>query len=155
MEHLFTNLATAFTGCLSNIGLSPVWADTVLVLIKWIIIAAIITLNITILVWLERKVCGFFQERLGPNRLGPCGIFQTIADAIKLLTKEDIVPSAADKLIFKTAPMFLVVVAVLLYTVIPLGKGMEVINLNIGLLFFYFCSFPEYYCLINGRLGIK
>ena len=96
----------------------------------------IITVNIIILIWLERKISAFFQERLGPNRLGPFGIFQTVADAIKLLTKEDIVPSAADKLIFKTAPMFFIVVAVMLYTVIPMGKDMEVINLNIGLLFF-------------------
>ena len=53
----------------------------------------IITLNVLILIWLERKVAGFMQERLGPNRLGPFGLFQTIADTIKLLTKEDIIPS--------------------------------------------------------------
>ncbi|KUG04897.1 nadh-ubiquinone oxidoreductase chain h [hydrocarbon metagenome] len=136
MEPLFINLAAALTGWLISLGLSPVWADTILLLVKWVIIITIITLNIIILIWLERKVSAFFQERLGPNRLGPFGIFQTLADTLKLLTKEDIVPSAADKLIFKTAPMFFIVVAVMLYTVIPMGRGMEVINLNIGLLFF-------------------
>jgi NADH-quinone oxidoreductase subunit H len=136
MEALFINLAEAFTGWMIRLGLNPAWAESILLLVKWIIVITIITVNIIILIWLERKISAFFQERLGPNRLGPFGIFQTVADAIKLLTKEDIVPSAADKLIFKTAPMFFIVVAVMLYTVIPMGKDMEVINLNIGLLFF-------------------
>jgi NADH-quinone oxidoreductase subunit H len=136
MEQLFTNLMLIFTSWLVRLGLPPVWADTALLLVKWVIVIVIITVNIMILIWLERKISGFFQERLGPNRLGPFGIFQTIADTFKLLTKEDIVPSAADKLIFKTAPMFFIVVSVLLYTVIPMGQDMQVINLNIGLLFF-------------------
>lgn len=136
MEHWFTNLFTIFTQALISLGLSPVLADAALLVLKWILIVIIIIVNIIILIWLERKVSGFFQERLGPNRLGPFGVFQTIADAIKLLTKEDIVPSAADKLIFKTAPMLFIVIAVLLYTVIPLGHDMQVIDLNVGILFF-------------------
>ncbi len=136
MEQWFTNLFTIFTQTLISLGLSPVLADAALLVLKWILIVIIIIVNIIILIWLERKVSGFFQERLGPNRLGPFGVFQTIADAIKLLTKEDIVPSAADKLIFKTAPMLFIVIAVLLYTVIPLGHDMQVIDLNVGILFF-------------------
>lgn len=136
MEQLFTNLMLSFTGWLVKLGLPAVGADAVLLLVKWIIVILIITVNIMILIWLERKVSGFFQERLGPNRLGIFGIFQTIADTLKLLTKEDIVPTAADKLIFKTAPMFFIVVSVLLYTVIPMGQDMQVIDLNVGLLFF-------------------
>lgn len=136
MEQWFTNLFTIFTQTLISLGLSPVLADAALLVLKWILIVIIIIVNIIILIWLERKVSGFFQERLGPNRLGPFGVFQTIADAIKLLTKEDIVPSAADKLMFKTAPMLFIVIAVLLYTVIPLGHDMQVIDLNVGILFF-------------------
>ncbi|HNX28671.1 MAG TPA: NADH-quinone oxidoreductase subunit NuoH [Syntrophomonadaceae bacterium] len=136
MEHWFTDLFLAFTGWLVGLGLSPVLADAALLIIKWIIIVAIIILNIIILIWLERKISAFFQERLGPNRLGPFGAFQTIADALKLMTKEDIVPSAADKLIFKTAPMLFIVVSVLLYSVIPLGQDMQVLDLNVGILFF-------------------
>ena len=135
MEHWFTNYLPFFTQTLISLGLSPVLADEALLVLKWILIVIIIIVNIIILIWLERKVSGFFQERLGPNRLGPFGVFQTIADAIKLLTKEDIVPSAADKLIFKTAPMLFIVIAVLLYTVIPLGHDMQVIDLNVGILF--------------------
>ncbi len=60
----------------------------------------IVTINVIILIWLERKVSGFIQLRLGPNRLGPYGAFQTIADAIKLLTKEDIIPSRTDQVGF-------------------------------------------------------
>lgn len=136
MEHWFTDLFTIFTQALIRLGLSPVLADAALLVLKWILIVIIIIVNIIILIWLERKVSGFFQERLGPNRLGPFGVFQTIADAIKLLTKEDIVPSAADKLMFKTAPMLFIVIAVMLYTVIPLGHDMQVIDLNVGILFF-------------------
>ncbi len=136
MEHWFTNWFLSFTNWLVSLGLPAVWADAALLIVKWVLIVVIVILNITVLIWLERKISGFFQERLGPNRLGPFGAFQTIADAIKLLTKEDIVPSAADKLIFKTAPMLFIVVSVLLYTVIPLGDNMQVLDLNVGLLFF-------------------
>ena len=136
MEHLIINLFQAFTGLLVDLGLPPVLAEVALLIVKWGIIIAIITLNVLILIWLERKISGFFQERLGPNRLGPFGIFQTVADTLKLMTKEDIVPSAADKLIFKTAPMFFIVVSVLLYTVLPMGKDLQVIDLNVGVLFF-------------------
>ncbi len=138
MENLIINLARTLSGWLQQIGLSPFWADLVLLIMQWLAIILIITLNVLVLIWLERKVSGFMQERLGPNRLGPFGCFQTIADTLKLLTKEDIIPSQTDKLIFKTAPMFFIIISVLLYAVIPMGKDMAVVDLNVGL--FYFIS---------------
>ena len=138
MENLILSIAHALTSWLMSLGLSSWWADLILLILQWTSIVMIITFNVLILIWLERKVAGFMQERLGPNRLGPYGIFQTIADTLKLLTKEDIIPSQTDKLIFKTAPMFFIIVAVLLYAVIPMGKDMAVVDLNIGL--FYFIS---------------
>lgn len=138
MESLPLNLAGALSAWLLALGLSPFFADLVLLVLQWTVIILIVTLNVIILVWLERKISGFMQQRLGPNRLGPFGCFQTIADTLKLLTKEDIVPSQTDKLIFKTAPMFFIIVSVLLYAVIPMGQDLVVVDLNVGL--FYFIS---------------
>lgn len=135
---MIINIAPTLSSWLISLGLTPWWADLILLVLQWTCIVAIITLNVIILIWLERKISGFMQERLGPNRLGPFGCFQTIADTLKLLTKEDIVPSKADKWIFKTAPMFFIIVSVMLYAVIPMGKNMAVVDLNIGL--FYFIS---------------
>ncbi|HWP97276.1 MAG TPA: NADH-quinone oxidoreductase subunit NuoH [Syntrophomonadaceae bacterium] len=138
MEDLFLNIARILHCWLVSGGLSAIGADLVLLLIKWISILGIVTMNVIVLIWLERKVSGFIQQRLGPNRLGPYGAFQTIADALKLLTKEDIIPAGTDRWIFMTAPMFFIVVAVMLYLVLPLGKDMTIVNLNVGL--FYFIS---------------
>lgn len=138
MESLFLDISKALTGWLQSLGLSMGWADFILLVIQFACIAGIVTINVIILIWLERKVSGFIQLRLGPNRLGPWGAFQTIADAIKLLTKEDIIPSQTDKWIFRTAPLFFITVAIMLYLVIPMGDGMQIVDLNIGV--FYFIS---------------
>ncbi|MBC7075313.1 MAG: NADH-quinone oxidoreductase subunit NuoH [Syntrophomonadaceae bacterium] len=153
MESLFINLSQAFTAWLMSLGLSAGWADALLLAVQWTCIVAIVTLNITILIWLERRVSSFFQERLGPNRVGPLGCFQTVADALKLLTKEDIVPSAADKLIFKTAPALFIIVAVMLYAVIPMGDGMQVVDLNVGLFYFISIGSLSTICLFMAGWG--
>jgi NADH-quinone oxidoreductase subunit H len=86
---------------------------------------------------LERKGLGRMQNRYGPNRVGPFGFFQPIADGIKSLTKEDIVPLSADHAVHLLAPVVLVVAAFLTYAVLPIGRGMVVANLNAGVLFFF------------------
>jgi len=86
--------------------------------------------------WLERKVVGRIQNRLGPNRVGKFGLLQPIADGIKMLTKEDIVPKNADKIVHLLAPILIIAPALLLFAVIPFGKNMTAIDLNIGLIFF-------------------
>jgi len=138
METLFLDISQALTGWLQSLGLSYTWADFILLIIQFGCIVGIVILNITILIWLERKISGFFQLRLGPNRLGPFGVFQTIADALKLMTKEDIIPGKTDKWIFRTAPFLFITVAIMLYIVIPMGDGMQIVDLNIGV--FYFIS---------------
>ncbi|MBO8159484.1 NADH-quinone oxidoreductase subunit NuoH [Thermosyntropha sp.] len=135
-ETFFIDLARLIVTWLEKQGMSPLVADIVLLVIQFICIAAIVTVNIIILIWLERKISGFIQQRLGPNRLGPWGIFQTIADAIKLLTKEDIIPSQTDKIIFRTAPIVFIVISLMLYVVIPFGDGMAIVDLNMGVLYF-------------------
>lgn len=87
------------------------------------------------LIWLERKVAGRIQDRLGPNRAGPFGLLQTIADAMKLLTKEDITPSAADKVTFNIAPILAVFAVIMLFGAIPLAPRFVGADMNIGALY--------------------
>jgi NADH-quinone oxidoreductase subunit H len=87
------------------------------------------------LVWWERKVSAHVQDRLGPMRTGPHGVLQTIADGIKLLQKEDIVPDVADKRAYFWAPVMAFVAAFMAYIVIPFGKGLVARDLNIGIIY--------------------
>src|SRR5262245_26771368 len=94
-----------------------------------------ISLAVVCMNWLERKLLAHFQIRLGPMRVGPHGLLQPIADALKLMTKEDIVPSEADKFVFLAAPIFIVIVAFTVTIVIPFGPTHAVTDMNIGILF--------------------
>ena len=83
----------------------------------------------------ERKALGRIQNRIGPNRVGRWGILQPIADGLKLLTKEDIVPRRADQFVHFLAPVIAVIPSILLFSVVPVGAGLVPVNLNIGILF--------------------
>jgi NADH-quinone oxidoreductase subunit H len=89
---------------------------------------------------LERKGLGRIQNRYGPNRVGPFGFLQPLADGIKSLTKEDVVPHMADKVVHFLAPVVLVLAAFSLYAVLPLGRNMVLVNLDAGVLFFFAVS---------------
>ncbi|MBI2923990.1 MAG: NADH-quinone oxidoreductase subunit NuoH [Planctomycetes bacterium] len=100
---------------------------------------------VPILVWAERRVSAWVQDRVGPNRVGPWGLFQPIADALKLLFKEDIVPDGVDRVLFVLAPAFAFIPAALIVTVIPFGAPMmvqgeplqlQVCRGNVGILLF-------------------
>ena len=86
---------------------------------------------------LERKGLGRIQNRYGPNRVGPFGFSQPIADGIKSLTKEDVIPRNADQIVHFLAPLLLVLAAFLAYAVLPIGRNMVITNLNAGVLFFF------------------
>jgi NADH-quinone oxidoreductase subunit H len=88
------------------------------------------------LVWLERRLLGVWQDRFGPNRVGKFGLFQVLADMIKIFTKEDWIPPFADKPVFVIAPAIIIITVLLSFAIIPFTPGIEVVNLNIGLLFF-------------------
>lgn len=104
-------------------------------LVKVALVLAFIALNVLFLIWLERKVSAWIQNRLGPMRTGPYGLLQTLADALKLLVKEDVVPSAADRWVFAIAPIVTFTPAVLIYVVLPFTDRWVVQDLNIGILF--------------------
>jgi NADH-quinone oxidoreductase subunit H len=104
--------------------------------ISGVVILALGPVIMMYLTLLERKVVGRIQNRYGPNRVGPWGLLQPIADGIKMFTKEDIVPVHADKLIHLLAPIVIVVPALMVFIVVPFGKGMTAANLNVGILYF-------------------
>jgi NADH-quinone oxidoreductase subunit H len=85
--------------------------------------------------YFERRLLGRFQNRIGPNRAGPFGLLQPIADAIKLLTKEDTLPRASDRLIFNVAPVLMLATTFMIVAVIPFGEGSFLADLNIGILY--------------------
>jgi NADH-quinone oxidoreductase subunit H len=88
------------------------------------------------LIWLERRLLGLWQDRYGPNRVGPFGLMQVLADMIKIFTKEDWIPPFADRPVFVVAPAVIFVTVLMSFALIPLAPGIRVVDLDIGLLFF-------------------
>lgn len=100
-----------------------------------IIIFAFVLLTVLIFIWYERRGLGRFQARVGPNRAGPFGIFQSVADAVKILTKEDIIPAKGDRIVFWLAPAVAFVPVLLVFAVIPFQDGAMLADLNVGILY--------------------
>lgn len=113
----------------------PDWVEAVLWFIKINTILGLISTMAVILVWMERRVSAFMQARLGPNRVGPLGLLQSVADSLKLLSKEDIRPQAVDKLIWAIAPALLFIPALLVYAVIPFDLDASYVDLHIGVFY--------------------
>ena len=88
-----------------------------------------------LLVWMERRIAAFFQLRLGPNRVGPMGLFQTIADALKLVSKELTSPEKADKFLYNLAPYFVIVASLMALSVLPFSQEFHAFDINIGVFF--------------------
>ena len=114
----------------------PDWlASIVTGLLGALAILAVIGPTLLILIWVERKVIARFQQRYGPNRVGPRGLLQPVADAVKLILKEELAPRAADKLIFFLPPVLVFLPAIVVWGVLPFGPRMSVADLNVGVLF--------------------
>jgi len=105
--------------------------------ILWLLVGffVVFPLIVAYMVWLERKVAARFQDRIGPNRVGPLGLLQPIADALKLITKEDLVPRDADQWVHLAAPVLVIVSAFLVMAVIPFAVGMAPVNLPSGMVY--------------------
>ncbi|NCF66015.1 MAG: NADH-quinone oxidoreductase subunit NuoH [Chloroflexi bacterium] len=112
------------------------WVDPLLDIISIFAISTFCLLVVIFLIWLERKVIARMQDRIGPNRVGGrYGLLQTVADVLKLLTKEQITPSGADYLIYNVAPILTVMAALLVWAVMPFAPGLIGVDLNVGLFY--------------------
>ncbi|WP_447983273.1 NADH-quinone oxidoreductase subunit NuoH [Nitrospira sp. Nam74] len=113
------------------------------------VLGGVLTLS-AMAIWMERRLLGIWQERFGPNRVGPFGVLQSVADMIKIFTKEDWIPPFADKPVFILAPTVVIITTLLSFAVVPFAPGMAVANLNIGLLFFLAMSSLAAYSVVLG-----
>ncbi|MGI8819882.1 MAG: NADH-quinone oxidoreductase subunit NuoH [Chthoniobacterales bacterium] len=123
---------------LSLLGGAPEWLTQIVSALLSISAMLVVFLTLFALMSvLERKILGRIQNRLGPNRVGPCGLFQPVADGIKMLIKEDIVPARADKVVHFLAPIMVTVPTILALGVIPYGRNMTLFAIDGGILFFF------------------
>ena len=109
-----------------------------------------ILVSITLIVWFERRIWGFVQKRRGPNVVGPFGIFQTLADALKYIFKEIIIPASADKIVFILAPIVTMTLALVVWAVIPFSEKMIISDINVGILYVFAISSLGVYGIILG-----
>jgi len=123
-------------------------ATTALVNIGGILTAVL--LAAAMLTWAERRLLGLWQDRYGPNRVGPFGLFQPIADAIKLLMKDDIVPPMADRPVFVIAPAIVMTTSLIAFAIVPIAPGIGIVDLNIGVLFFVAVAALTVYGVVLG-----
>ncbi len=129
---------------LNGLGLSSGWVVVINALVVTVILLGFALTSVLFIIWLERKLAARIQDRLGPNRLGPYGLFQSIADALKLLTKEDITPDNAERVTYNLAPGLSVFAVLMLVLVIPFGPGLIGADINVGVL----------YIIAMGSIGI-
>ena len=119
--------------------LTSVMPEGLAVFIECVVIGVCIVLMYAILaiilIYMERKVCGFFQCRLGPNRVGPYGTLQVFCDVFKMLTKEIFNPKGADQFLYNLAPFMVLIASFLTFACLPINKGMEVLDFNVGIFF--------------------
>ncbi len=109
----------------------PILQLLLIPLIKIVVLLVVVLLIVAYLTYAERKILGYMQVRLGPNRVGPKGWLQPVADGLKLLVKEDLVPGGAEKLVFMIAPAIVMVPALVMFSVIPFGEPFKVAGMSI------------------------
>ena len=123
-------------GCLTSGGLDPALSQFISILIGVVMVTLFPLIVVIFLIWVERKIAARIQDRLGPNRVGPFGLLQSVADAVKLITKEDITPIGADRVVYNIAPILSVVAVLLIWAVIPFTPLHIGVDLEIGVLYF-------------------
>lgn len=126
-----------------QINQTGTWIDIIGILTSVMLVAAL-------LIWVERRMIGIWQDRLGPNRVGPLGLMQVVADMIKIFFKEDWIPPFADKAVFVMAPMIIMITILTAFAVVPFAPGVGVIDFNFGLLYFLALSSLSVYSVVLG-----
>ncbi len=109
-----------------------------------------VLVSVAMIVWLDRRVWAFVQKRQGPNVVGPFGLLQSLADALKYIFKEIIIPSSSNKIIFIIAPIITMTLALIAWAVIPFGENQVVANINVGILYIFAVSSLGVYGIIMG-----
>lgn len=122
-------------------------------ILKIALVMGLVLLAVAYLTWLERKVIGDIQVRYGPSRVGRFGLLQPIADGIKLMFKEDIVPANADRLIFLLAPVISIIPALIVFAVIPFGPSFVITDVNVGLLYVFAVTSLGVYGIVLAGWG--
>jgi NADH-quinone oxidoreductase subunit H len=150
MENTCRDIINTLAPCLTQAGWNPGFAEFVSILLGVVLVATFPLLVTILLIWVERKFAARIQDRLGPNRVGPFGLLQPIADVVKLLGKEDITPNGADKLIYNIAPPMMVASVVLIWAVIPLTPYHIGADLEIGALYFITVASISTLAIITG-----
>jgi len=123
------------TGILTGWGMPAVAAGILVAFLGTLLLISLLMVMDIFLVWLERKVVSRFQDRIGPNRVGPFGLIQPFADIIKLLIKEDTTPEGADRVVYNIAPMLSMMSVLILWAIVPLAPVILGVDLNVGLLY--------------------
>ncbi len=134
-------------------GLPPLALETIRAFIVGFIVLNVVIGMVTYVTLLERKFAARMQSRIGPYRVGPHGLLQPIADALKLMMKEDVVPRQADRPVYNLAPIVFLVPCMLIFATVPFAPGLGVADLNIGVLFFLAVSAMEIVGLFMGGWG--
>jgi NADH-quinone oxidoreductase subunit H len=130
------DIINTFVACAVASGWDPVLAQLVSLLVGVVLVATVPLLTVIMLIWVERKFAARIQDRIGPNRVGPYGLLQSVADAVKMLTKEDITPTGADVILYNLAPIITFASVVLIWAIIPFTPLHIGSDLSIGILYF-------------------
>ena len=136
MEAQCIDLLNTLAPCMVASGADPNLANLISILLGVVLVATLPLVTVILLIWVERKLAARIQDRLGPNRVGPWGLLQPVADALKMLTKEDITPAGADRFIYNLAPIVAFAVVILMWAVIPFTPLHVGSDLSIGILYF-------------------
>jgi NADH-quinone oxidoreductase subunit H len=154
LDKIFLTLQSTILELASKV-LEGSWIDLLTMVINMgaiLLFAPVLMMYLTLL---ERKVIARLQDRWGPNRVGPFGLLQPIADGIKMFCKEDITPAVADKVLHRIAPIMVVVPSLMMFAVLPFGAGMVAVDLNIGVLFFISIAALETIAVVMGGWGSR